>query len=84
MCEVLSHTQQKDRWDRSKRRWEDKRNRLKQGEVYDYFKHKDWVDVSNVGVSHFGLHPDLLPRDSLRFDVFHLRCAITRRLMSNL
>lgn len=44
----------------------------------------DWIDVENEGVSHFGLHPNYLPRDNICFDVFHLCCAITWRLMSNL
>ena len=46
-----------------------------------------WIDDptnENFGISHFGFHPDLLNRDSLRFDVLHLRCSITRRLMTNL
>ena len=43
-----------------------------------------FVDEKNSGVSHFGLHPDDIPRDSVWFDVFHLRCAITRRLMATL
>ena len=84
MCEILSHEEQISRWVRSKPRWEDKRWRLKPGEVYDYFKDMDWVDVLNIGVSHFGLHPDLLPRDSLCFNVFLLCCAITLLLISNL
>ena len=44
----------------------------------------DWVDVENDGISHFGLHPNLLPRDTLCFDIFHLRCAVTRRLLTYL
>lgn len=31
-----------------------------------------------------GLHPNLLPRDHVRMDVFHLKCSVTRRLMSYL
>ena len=44
----------------------------------------DWVDVKNKGVSHYGLQPSLLPLDSIRFDVFHVRCAVTRRMMNSL
>ena len=34
---------------------------------------------------HFQLdHVSLLPRDSIRFDSFHLKCSITRRLTSSL
>ena len=41
----------------------------------------DWVDIQNDGVSHFGIEPDLLPRDSLHFDTFHMKCAVTRKIM---
>ena len=44
----------------------------------------DWVDIHNCGISHFGFSPSVLPRSSLRFDVFHLRSGVTRRLMTNL
>ena len=47
-------------------------------------KHMDWVDENNFGISHFGLHPDLLRRDNMRFDVFHCRSSITRMMMGNL
>ena len=46
--------------------------------------HMDWVDIHNCGISHFGFSPSVLPRSSLRFDVFHLRSGVTRRLMTNL
>lgn len=45
-------------------------------------KHSDWIDHSNYGVSHFGLRPSIFPLSNIRFDVFHLICAITRKLMS--
>ena len=44
----------------------------------------NWVDRENFGISHFGLHPNELDRDNIRFDIFHLRCSITRRLMNYL
>ena len=83
-CEIITHKKQIILWERSSRRWKDKRKRLKQDEKYEYFDHMNWVDtnMAQKGVSHFGIHPRYLPRESLRFDVFHLRCAITRRLMS--
>ena len=30
------------------------------------------------------IHPEYLNRENIRFDIFHLRCALTRRLMSHL
>ena len=52
--------------------------------TYNRSSHMDWIDAQNLGISHFGFHPNLLRRDNIRFDVFHLRCAITRRLMAYL
>ena len=57
---------------------------MKEGEEYEYFDHMDWVDVNTEGISHFGWGPEYIPRDSIRYDVFHLRCACTRRLMAYL
>ena len=71
------------------KRWNNKRARdaLQQPppqKEYDFSAHMDWIDESNHGTSHFGLHPDDFPIESARCDVFHLRCAATRRLMNNL
>ena len=51
---------------------------------YSFTDHADWVDKKNNGCSHFGVHPSLLRRDDLRFDTFHMKCAITRKLMTYL
>ena len=51
---------------------------------YTVKKHMDWIDIHNVGVSHFGIHPDKMQRHDIRFDVCHVRCAITRKLMTHL
>ena len=90
-CKIISHTEQIRFWEQSSRRWNDKRRRVKElkkkgmeTSEYEYFKHMDWVDVSNQGISHFEIHPEYLPRDYLTFDVFHLPCAITCRLMNYL
>ena len=42
-------------------------------------KHKDWADKRNYGVTHFGVHPQLLLRSSIRFDTLHAgkSCAVT-------
>ena len=44
----------------------------------------DWIDINNKGISHFSLHPHLMMRDDIHFDIFHLRCAIPRRMMNYL
>ena len=83
ICEPISHDEQIQRYERSERRWNIKRERVGES-AYVKKDHMDWIDKENIGISHFGLHPNLLPRHLIRFDVFHLRCAITRRIMSNL
>ena len=44
----------------------------------------DWVDTSDFGIPHFGIDPNLLCRDTIRFDTFHMKCAVTRALMTYL
>jgi len=48
---------------------------------YDEAAHRDWADEENWGVTHFGITPNALPLDSMRFDVFHMSCAILRKVM---
>ena len=83
-CTFTSHEETVRLYDRSLKRWKRQKGIPNVGEKYSVTKHMDWVDEKNFGISHFGVHPNILRRDSLRFDVFHLRCAITRRMMSNL
>ena len=80
-CVMISKKDYAQWWDRSERRWKKKRNRLKEGERWDKAEHMDWIDEKNNGILHFGIHPEYFNPESVRFDVFHLRCAITRRLM---
>ena len=72
VCRIIKHDDQIRYWDRSKKIRLDKKKHLLQGEKYEYFDHIDWIDCNNHGVLHFGLHPSLLPRDNIRFDVLHL------------
>lgn len=51
------------------------------GERYTEKVHRDWCDENNYGVTHFGIHPGKFSIESVRFDVFHLRSAITRKLL---
>ena len=82
ICKFTTDEEYKNAWERSLRRWEAKRTRLLPKERYDESHHRDWCDLSNKGVTHFGVHPDILPISSIRFDIFHLSCAITRRIMT--
>ena len=81
VCKLIPHEQHVKLWDRSKRRWQYKRTNLNANEKYDAKDHNDWIDEKNSGISHFGIHPDYLRNDHIRFDVFHMTCAITKRLM---
>ena len=80
-CKVMSDKDYLVRYERSNRRWN-----LKQKHVgidkYTNANHLDWVDEKNLGVSHFGIHPKLLPLSNIRFDTFHMKCSITRKLMT--
>lgn len=82
VCNFITDDHYKNAWERSLKRWEAKRRRLLPNDSYDESHHKDWCDSSNEGVTHFGVHPDILPISSIRFDMFHLSAAITRRIMN--
>ena len=80
MCKWISHEEQVRLYERSERRWNRKRSDV--GESYTSKKHMDWIDENNEGISHFGIHPTYLRRDCIKFDVFHMKCAITRSTIS--
>ena len=81
-CVILSDDEQKRLYNRSERKWNYKSDkRIKEGKTYEMKEHLDWVDINNDGCSHFGIDPDLFPRSGIRFDTFHMKCAITRKMM---
>ena len=80
-CVKISHDEHIRFFNRSQRRWDLK---TAQDPTYTVKKHMDWIDKNNEGLSHFGLHPSLLPRDGIRFDTFHLKCSVTQKLMTHL
>ena len=79
-CSIIPHNEQVRRFDRSAEKYRRKREEL--GENYTIKKHMDWVDEHNLGVSHFGIHPNYLRRDAIRFDIFHMKCAISKNLIA--
>ena len=82
-CMWLSNEEQINLFDRSNRRWAKKREQV--GDTnYTQSMHRDWIDEKNKGVSHFGVDPYSLPRHNLRFDIFHMKCSITKMLMTYL
>ena len=83
-CTMLNNTESKHYWERSKRYWEDRQGQVRNGMLksYDLSTHMDWVDKSNYGILHFGIHPQFLNRENICYDTFHMKCAITRCLMN--
>ena len=86
-CVQIEHDKQVERYDRSNEKWMHYTNVFKDKippKTYTESDHRNWADKNNYGITHFGVHPNELRRDNLRFDVFHLRCAQTRKLMTYL
>ena len=81
-CRMLDESEHLQYYDRSKLRWDLKRNQV--GDVYKEEHHAKWCDKNNIGVTHFGIHPHQLNRNKIRMDTFHLKCAVTRNLMTEL
>ena len=84
MCTLRDDGDEKVLFNASKERWERKINeeevevRAYNQRSYTKKSHLDWCDKHNKGATHFGVHPDLLPRSKIRFGTFHLKCSITR------
>ena len=57
---------------------------INQNDTYTQSDHMKWVDKHNLGISHFGIPPTCLRRGNIHFDIFHMRSAITKRLMTYL
>ena len=76
---MLTEQEHQSRHSRSQRRWTYKRQ---EDVTYDQKKHSVWCDENNVGVTHFGIDPLLLPRGNLRFDTFHMKCAVVRWILT--
>ena len=90
VCRIIGNAQQKEYYKKSKLQWEKQLYKIQQHnnkpgrtkKTYEVKDHMKWVDKHNYGISHFGVSPDVLDRDKIRFDTFHLKCAITRNLMN--
>ena len=50
--------------------------------MYNMKDHRNWEGENNFGCTHFGLHPDNLPRHMLRFNTFHMIMKITKGMIS--
>ena len=83
VCKVMTNEDSIENWNNSVKRW-NKCVGHRRYPGYGMKRHRDWADEKNYGITHFGFHPSLFPPDKIRFDCFHLKCAITRRLMAYL
>ena len=85
VCKFISQEEYVELNDKSSRQWHRKsRERKLRGKQYDLDAHHAWIDKHNHGISHLGINPNHLRLDNLRFDVFHLTQAISKRLMTAL
>jgi len=80
-CKLMLDDDYVKKYQRSSKRWELKQ-KVVGVENYTRANHLDWIDANNLGVSHFGINPTLLPLSNIRFDTFHMKCSITRKLMT--
>ena len=70
-----------EKWNISKTKWD-----IQTSNTQDWStkKHKEWCDERNYGITHLGIDPRLLPVSTIRFDSFHLSCAVIRKIMSSI
>ena len=68
-CQIITHSDQVTLFERSKRRLERQLEKQLSEPKHKYNEgiHRDWCDVNNSGITHYGFHPDVLPRDNIRF-----------------
>ena len=82
-CRMMTNEEHLSYYNESNTRWEEKLQECTENETnYSIKEHMKWVDKHNYGISHFGIHPDLLDRSTIRFDTFHMKCQITRGIMN--
>ena len=80
-CTMWSDEEYEEKWRISKTKWE-----IETAIPQDWStqKHKDWCDQRNFGITHMGIDPTFLPASTIRFDSFHLSCAVIRKIMSSI
>eukprot|EP00957_Ditylum_brightwellii_P044693 3388756-Ditylum_brightwellii.AAC.1 len=81
-CSKVSDREAAKQWGKSKEVFEQKLDQAKKNKTaYTSKMHMNWADMCKYGISHFGMHPTLLLPSNICFDVFHLRSAMTRKLL---
>ena len=79
VCTMWNDINYSKKWNTSLRKW-DAMTALQQD--WTVKKHRDWCDERNSGITHLGFDPEFLPMSTIRFDTFHLSCAVIRKLMN--
>ena len=80
-CQIIDDQERLKLYETSKLKYEQV---MMMNTNYSRKSHRKWCDVSNFGITHFGVHPSDLNRGNIRFDVFHMRSAICRKLLNKL
>ena len=81
MCKIIPNDRQKYHGECSEIRWREHSSK-DDNKSYSRKDHRKWEDNSNESMPHFCLHYRCLPTGNIRFDIFHLRCAIKGKLLS--
>jgi hypothetical protein len=81
VCVSIIDDEYSQLWSHSERKWQ---YRKIKNVLYTETQHKNYCDVNNCGVTHFGIHPELLPLSSICFDMMHMKAAVIRRMMGYL
>ena len=55
---------------------------MKSDDRYGVKEHCSWADKKNHGIKHFGINPLDLKYSNILFDIFHMICQVTRKLMN--
>ena len=77
-CVPVTDEEYRQHYERSRKRLEQKTERLQPHELYGPHEHKDWCDENNLGITHYRINPNHLPISSIRYDMMHMSMALTR------
>ena len=80
-CELIPNDKQLYHWNCALHRLN---NKLDKNIAYTEKEHRDWYDEFNKGITNYGVNPDLLPRNLIRFGIFHLKVQLQKKLMEYL
>ena len=81
-CVKITSVEEFAAYEASKKKWEEYKKRFSTMSKKKLKKKlREWAGTYNYGVLHWGIHPELLPMDEIRPDVFHMCTGIVKRLM---